>query len=230
MNIESTLLRLITDRPPMITGSRCDIGKNPSWIEKFWFKPLVKEKANYMNSGHFIIEKKYFDKMGGFDESLTTAEDYEFCERAKKNGGLIINNFSLRVIHEGYPKTVYDFFKRERWHGFQDMRSLKHILQSKVAVASIIYSVSLITALIAALLLNIGLSLKVILIAIFMCLIATAQRAKNVRLSVLEISITVLLYNVYFFSRCVAFLDSMRNIFGKPCVRHTRRSRNRKNT
>ena len=96
----------------IITGSRCGISLQPTWIERYWFAPMIQERSNYMNSGHLIIDKEIFNEIGGFNDTLVTGEDWEFSMRAKQNGITIINNPELHVIHEGYPKTLMQFVRK----------------------------------------------------------------------------------------------------------------------
>ncbi len=124
----------------VVTGSKCGIGNPSSWLEKIWFEPQVLSQSvgnKYINSGHLIVTKEYFNKIGGFDENLSTGEDYEFGRRASRRGAEIKNNLCLQVIHTGYPKSILRFFVRELWHGTGDFQSLGAFMGSKVAQVSI---------------------------------------------------------------------------------------------
>lgn len=104
----------------IITGSTCLIPEKPTWIEKTWFRQLqVRDYLNnkYINSGHLIIHRQLFDKIGGFDVTFMTGEDEKLCNDAKKYDGIIIKENSIRAVHYGYPKSLWEFFVREKWHG-----------------------------------------------------------------------------------------------------------------
>lgn len=133
-------IELLNNKPLTITGSFCTTPGNNNWLEKFWFNNLIAKKiTNYLGTGHMIVSRELFELNNGFDEALSTGEDYSFCMQAIKNGGSIINNADLRVIHRDYPKTSLEFINREAWHGTGDVTSIKNILQSKVAIASLIF-------------------------------------------------------------------------------------------
>ena len=51
----------------------------PCW----WGQAKEKNKINYINSGHMIVQRRVFQKLGGFDEQLKTGEDSEFCQRQR---------------------------------------------------------------------------------------------------------------------------------------------------
>ena len=137
-NIASVYQSLV-DNPWQVTGSRCGITTRPGWIERFWYVPLLKKKVNYINSGHLVTSLELFNHVGGFDETLESGEDYAFSQAAISVDAEIINNYSLAVVHEGYPKTLLQFIRREIWHGCGDCVSLNRIKSSKVTVVSMLF-------------------------------------------------------------------------------------------
>ncbi|MBI4681884.1 MAG: hypothetical protein HY757_02140 [Nitrospirae bacterium] len=136
---------LLTD-PLIITGSRCAVPNEDNWLLRYWFARMQHEMPNYINSGHLITTRELFDRINGFNPMFNTAEDYDFCIRAKDIGARIINNLRLKVIHTGYPLSIKDFIVREKWHGTQDFHSLWNIIHSKVAMLSLV-NISLAVAL-----------------------------------------------------------------------------------
>lgn len=133
-----SLLPSLLENPLIITGSKYTVPEVKSFIERYWFDLSVKNnQVNYINSGHMITTRILFDRINGFDDKLRTAEDYDFCIRAKKQGAIIRNEERLVAIHMGYPKTIKNFMIREIWHGREDYLSLQKIVRSKVALVSI---------------------------------------------------------------------------------------------
>ena len=120
--------------PNTITGSRVLPTDKTTWLNKYWFMKLLDYDAPYINSGHLITTKILFEKISGFDESLVTAEDYDFCMRGKQAGARLYNDKNIPVLHCGYPKTINNFIHRERWHGRQDFQTTSSFLDSKVAI------------------------------------------------------------------------------------------------
>ena len=129
----------LTENPWQVTGSRCGIPEQASLIERYWFVPMLKKNGNYVNSGHLITTRELFNRIGGFDESLETGEDYAFGQAAQSNQATINNNPLLAVVHTGYPRTFWQFIRREIWHGKGDCRSLKAMAESKVASLSLLF-------------------------------------------------------------------------------------------
>jgi GT2 family glycosyltransferase len=83
-----------------------------------------RNQENYINGGNLIVTKEFFSRIGGFHPEYRTGEDVRFCQDAVENGGRILKVDAISAVHHGYPKTVRDFFKRERWHGL----GMKHYL------------------------------------------------------------------------------------------------------
>lgn len=132
------VIKQLQGDPLQVNGSICGTSEQSSWLEKNWFDPSLRRKAPcYINSGHLIVPRTLFYKVGGFDENLETGEDVDFCERAKSNGARIVLNPILSVIHEGFPKTLFAFFKREKWHARGDYSSWKKLQHSKPALISV---------------------------------------------------------------------------------------------
>lgn len=126
--------------PPLITGSHCGPPEDGSWIERNWFRHFALESnSSHLGTGHMLIRREFFLAVGGFDETLVTGEDYEFCQRARAAGGRILNDPLLRVVHHDFPKDLRSFVRREAWHGRGDLRSWRSFLASKVAIAATIF-------------------------------------------------------------------------------------------
>jgi len=141
---------LLTKTPNQVTGGTYDVSKSPGWLERNWFAPLRSRKWSHINGGNLLTTKTLFNLIDGFDPRLETGEDVDFCARAHCAGASVVINDAFRVHHEGYPKTVRGFIKRERWHGAGDFVSLRRILRSQVVIATVAY-VTLHVALLATL-------------------------------------------------------------------------------
>lgn len=191
----------LLSHPAQITGSRCGLPLEISWIERYWFQPLMDKTNKYINSGHLITTPELFWKIGGFDESMISGEDYAFGVAASNVGAEIINNPSLSVIHEGYPKTLLQFIKREIWHGVGESRSFRTIKTSSVAVASILFFI-LHLIMLYGFMYNKAVFYLSALIILSSCayLAVTRHRTSNMR----SLLIVAFLYYVYLLSRFVA--------------------------
>lgn len=165
----------LSEEQLQITGCRYSLSENPSWIERAWFKNMRTENLNYINSGNLITTKQVIQRTGGFNESLETGEDVEFCKRSSKEGVLIKINPRFEAHHEGYPKSLGAFFRRERWHGKGDLASISRFLDSKVAIFSfttLLLLLTSVTALVAG-------SLRIAFFLLFLFFCANAYAIKR---------------------------------------------------
>lgn len=127
----------------VVTGSHCAPPEQGSWIERNWYSNLAtQEKVAHLGTGHMLVKRDVFLEFEGFNESLRTGEDYEFCQRVRAAGGLIINDPALAVVHNGFPKNLGGFIRREAWHGTGDAQSWQTVLGSKVAISAVIFIVA----------------------------------------------------------------------------------------
>lgn len=134
----------------MITGSNCSVPDNIKPLLYSWYKGISSDVRNtHLGTGHMIVSKDCFNKIGGFNTDLVSGEDYDFCLRGKKKGVPVISDPRLVACHLGYPAKIYGFIKREIWHGASDYRSWKSIINSKVAICGIIFLIINILMLIA---------------------------------------------------------------------------------
>lgn len=200
-NIDSVMSSL-TAGDRILTGSWVSIPEDPSWLEKFWFRPLQREDNSHINSGHLIIARQLFDEIGGFDDSMETGEDYEISMRAKKHGVELIDDVTLKVVHEGYPKTLTEFARREFWHGKGDATSLSAILQSRVAIVSLLFIC--LHAVLLGLLIATYWTAAIITAAAIIALVLVISSTKYAGEPVHTIIINSVIYYVYFWARALS--------------------------
>lgn len=142
----SCLVASLPEEGNFITGCKYDLSEAPSYIECVWFANLKSGSETYINSGNLITSKYVLNLVQGFAEDLITGEDVDFCQRAKKLGVNLVINHGFVTHHEGYPRDVSSFFKRERWHGVGDLKGFKEFFSSKVALTSFLFVACLIFA------------------------------------------------------------------------------------
>lgn len=135
----SAQLQSLQANPMQITGAAYDISKRPSWIERVWFAPMRDRARSYVPGGNIVTTRTLFSALNGFDARLETGEDVDFCTRARRLGAPIALNNGFKVHHEGFPKDVAHFMKRERWHGTGDLTTFRHAIHSRVVQLTAIF-------------------------------------------------------------------------------------------
>lgn len=205
-NIIDTIEQIVSGRR-MLTGSWVCVSRNPSLLEKWWFRPLEQAAVkSHMNTGHMIIAKHLFDEMNGFDARYETGEDYEFSSRAKKAGIEIIDNKKLIAYHEGNPRTLVEFIKREYWHGRGDAVSLKAILESKVAMLAIAFALLHVLLLISSFYSSIAAFALIGTILLVTFIPAWAKFSKE---PFHVIAFNCMIYYAYFWARVVSMASAL---------------------
>jgi len=103
-----------------VIGGYYQIPEGSSWVARTWYPDDEVKKSGavaYVPSGDLMITRETFFRVGGFDETLETNEDYEFCQRVLAAGFPVLAFPELNVIHLGVPQTMGHFYRRNRWHG-----------------------------------------------------------------------------------------------------------------
>lgn len=176
----------------LITGSKC-ISDGTDYLSQGWFSLIKGDKVKYINSGHMIMSFNTFNAIGGFDERLVTSEDVDICERARAIFFDVVNDNDLVALHRGYPKTAYQFIRREAWHGIQDVSSLKGFVLSKTALLSIFSTIIIISIIFFTLIFNSLLPIAIgVPLSITVAILFHFSKTKNITKSLLYWPITYL--------------------------------------
>jgi glycosyltransferase involved in cell wall biosynthesis len=136
-----------------IIGAQYRIPADSSWVAKAWYGDMWRLKngrVSYVPGGDLAIGRDLFMNLGGFDETIVTSEDAEFCERAAASSVPILALPSLSVVHLGTPQTLEGFYRKQSWHGVNVHRVfLRDILHSKSRKA-MLFAVYILIAMAAA--------------------------------------------------------------------------------
>lgn len=186
-----------------VTGTKVGVSIDPSWIENNWFLAMKRKSiANYINSGNLIVKRKIVEDLNGFDGLLITGEDVDFSIRAKLKGYEIIDNSEFFVHHEGFPRSLGAFYRREMWHGIGDMKSMQAYLSSKIALFSTVVVLLLLCVLGSVLSGNMILGIILLLIWLMLHILFIAYRFKIKGFQ--HLVMLFLLNNAYSFARLAA--------------------------
>lgn len=146
----AAVLESLDRDPAIITGSHCSVPDEDGILMRYWFAAIEHSSSSHLGSGHLVMTRQLFDRVGGFNTELVTGEDYDLCRRAVAAGARIVEDPALKVFHNDYPRSVVAFVAREAWHGLGDVRSIAAAFASRVFVAALVYA-ALLAALIGLL-------------------------------------------------------------------------------
>jgi glycosyltransferase involved in cell wall biosynthesis len=86
----------------------------------FWAKVRKLERDcyadDYLNVAARFFRKEIFEKIGGFDERLIAAEDYDLHNRLLEQG-YKITHIKSKEIHIGEPRSLSDIAKKHYYYG-----------------------------------------------------------------------------------------------------------------
>ncbi len=145
-----------------VIGAHYTVPPGSSWVARTWYGPMRTRKrgrVSYVPAGTMFVSRKTFLDLGGFDESIATSEDCEFCQRASAADVTVEGIPSLSVVHLGTPQTVAAFYRKQRWHGsdvhtvfLRNVRSRAHAKSTLFALYTLCSLAALIAGVSAAIL------------------------------------------------------------------------------
>lgn len=192
------------DRNRCIYGARGDAPASASWVGKAWNDQGHSNSASHVGTGNMLCPAAFFAELGGFDPALVTGEDYDLCERALRIGGSVSLDPELRVVHWGVPNTVWDVVRRERWHGTSDFRTLRTLISSRPAIATVVFLALNVLILAGAVAGSVPIA-AVGVVLLVLLLIAGAQ-SRGGPAEIIGFSQRVALFYFYFLGRSAAML------------------------
>lgn len=206
-------------QPTTVWGAHYLIPKDATWIGRTWFRHQATERdglVSFVPAGSLFLHRADFERIGGFNPAIETAEDVEFCNNARACGMQIMAYPSLAVYHEGTPRTLTHFYRQNRWHG-------RHVLNVVLAnwpstrdlplIAVTFYTLLLFWC--AILCIAVGLishrwlplCVSLILLALPPTLLAAAKAVRSRHL--LDIPALFVLYLTYLLARSASLVHSL---------------------
>lgn len=108
-------------------GSFYDPPAKAGWIAKTWLYIEGKKKGlvNWLPGCLTFVKRSAFLDVNGFNETLQTGEDFDFCSKLRKKGHQLYNDPGLLVVHLGQTDDIKNFFKKEMWRGNALIKGMK---------------------------------------------------------------------------------------------------------
>jgi glycosyltransferase involved in cell wall biosynthesis len=106
--------------PNHIVGCSYALPDKPHWVERHWHRLNIVEGdglRSYLDAGNMALFRSTFLAIGGFDGALVSGEDTDIARRARSLGIRCIQFQELSAKHLGNPKSLWQFFRKQRWHG-----------------------------------------------------------------------------------------------------------------
>jgi cellulose synthase/poly-beta-1,6-N-acetylglucosamine synthase-like glycosyltransferase len=132
----SEAVHLLEDPSIGAVGGIYLLSESPTWVEKAFvgFPDAKDMEADSLPGGSMIMRRDTFLTIGRFSETLSAAEDDEISKRIQSYGYRILTRRACAVIHLGYPKTLYGMFKKQLWHGSNQLEASSGILDKLLLI------------------------------------------------------------------------------------------------
>lgn len=100
-------------------GGNCTVGSEGNWIQRAWAVELrdATVDARTLATASFILRRRLFEELGGFDAALGAGEDDDLSQRIRAAGYRLQRVAECSVVHLGYPDTLVGVMRRQLWHG-----------------------------------------------------------------------------------------------------------------
>lgn len=139
---------VLSDATVGATGAPYLPSPSANWVQQHYdglrVRPARREDAPWLGSGNLAVKRSVFERIGGFNTSLTACEDVDLCNRITKAGFRIVTDPQLRSIHFGDPKTLKALFFGELWRGrdnlrvtFMGPRTFRHFRSALIPLAEL---------------------------------------------------------------------------------------------
>jgi GT2 family glycosyltransferase len=144
----TTALDVLSAPDVAATGSPYLTQPAPNWVQQQYDglrdRPAERQDVSWLGSGNLVVKRSAFDRVGGFDATLTACEDVDFCNRLQQAGYRIVADPNLRSVHFGDPRTLRALFFGELWRGRDNLRvtlngprTFKHLRSAVVPLADL---------------------------------------------------------------------------------------------
>lgn len=171
---------LISSQHLSAVGGGCDLDQNAAWIERLWLleQPHGKRVPKDFIGCAIVANKSAFEKVGGFNEEVTSGEDTQLSMDLKKHGLKIAISSEVNVTHLGNALTTTAFIKRQIWHSENYVKDLTNSLRDPTFFLVVIFS-ALVVYLALNLLLSRELNVPLFLSALIIPMIFSLKRIKR---------------------------------------------------
>jgi GT2 family glycosyltransferase len=121
-----TALRGLDEPAVVAVGAPYRAPADGTWVQRMYdrfrrHRPGSRV-VDWLPSGNFAVRRSSFESVGGFDTTLETCEDVDFCQRLRRQGGRLLAIDRLRSVHHGDPRTLKALFLGELWRGRNNLR------------------------------------------------------------------------------------------------------------
>ncbi|TMU74403.1 glycosyltransferase [Pseudomonas fluorescens] len=101
------------------------------WYATAWQKRTLRVSSqtshavDWLPSANLLMRRRWFDKVGGFNETLRTGEDKEFTLRLHEQGARLLSINDNVALHWGYEMNWREWMGKELWRQGSHLQLLR---------------------------------------------------------------------------------------------------------
>lgn len=115
----------------MVVAAGCfpEVPMDATWVQRAWDiqqrgrQPSIPFSIAWLPSMNLVVRREAFQLIGGFNETLETAEDVDLCYRLANQGNIMCYP-TMKAIHWGEAKDLATFWRKEVWRGIGNVRGI----------------------------------------------------------------------------------------------------------
>ncbi|MBP5948359.1 MULTISPECIES: glycosyltransferase [unclassified Pseudomonas] len=127
----SQLFALEADAQGDIFGLDLHTPAAAPWYATAWQRRMLRPSAHasrtvdWLPSANLLMRKRWFDVVGGFNETLRTGEDKEYTLRLSKQGARLLSINTSIALHWGYEMNWREWMGKELWRQGSHLQLLR---------------------------------------------------------------------------------------------------------
>jgi glycosyltransferase involved in cell wall biosynthesis len=105
-------------------AARTPLGRYQTEALEVWYRQMPSDRVSPTTgvaTANLALSKREFELVGGFDESLTSGDDWDLAQRARKLGISMLYDPSIVVVHTGWSPSLPDLCRRYRAYSASDV-------------------------------------------------------------------------------------------------------------
>jgi GT2 family glycosyltransferase len=101
------------------------------WYATAWQRRMLRPSAHasrtvdWLPSANLLMRKRWFDVVGGFNETLRTGEDKEYTLRLNTQGARLLSTRNSIALHWGYEMNWREWMGKELWRQGSHLQLLR---------------------------------------------------------------------------------------------------------
>ncbi len=125
------LLELETQGHADVLALDCDTPQVAPWFARAWQSRTLRPRnpavhaAPWLPTPNLLLRRQWFDRVGGFDESLRTGEDKDLTQRLRQAGARLVSVSNPVTLHWGYEGSWGEWLGKEMWRQGSHLQLLR---------------------------------------------------------------------------------------------------------